>query len=90
MIITRSYDTVINWTRTALRDMKRIDRKMALLIREKVAQLHSDPESQSGNIKFIATKNLYRLRVHNYRVFYDTDGNILNIETVKHRREAYR
>ena len=77
------------WTRQAVKDMKRIPRPQAQLIKEKVAQLETNPEAQANNIKWIDTASLYRLRVNNYRVFFDKENQIVSIYYVKNRQAAY-
>lgn len=80
----------INYSKEAVRDLKKLPMRTRLRIIEKIELLADDRGKLANNIKFVAQYKCYRLKVGNYRVFYSEDGTILWIEGVKHRREAYR
>ncbi|URI07525.1 type II toxin-antitoxin system RelE/ParE family toxin [Aquincola tertiaricarbonis] len=79
----------INWQPKALRQLRKIDAQAALQIRAAVSTELVDLSS-ARNVKAL-THHLYgfRLRVGNYRVFFDYDGGvrIVSIEEVKKRDE---
>jgi mRNA interferase RelE/StbE len=56
-----------------------------------VEALADDPRP-NGCRKLVGSENAYRIRVGDYRVIYTVDDVILivAIESVRHRREAYR
>lgn len=43
-----------------------------------------------GDIKKLQGQNGYRLRVGDYRVIFDRDGNILYIEKIDNRGQIYK
>jgi mRNA interferase RelE/StbE len=73
------------------RDFRSLPRHETPKILERVLKLEDDPRpAQSRKLK--GTKNEYRLRVGDYRVFYTIDdkGRVVTVFHVAHRREAYR
>lgn len=83
----------ILYSELATKQLKKIakgDKKSAKMI------LDTIEKNASNSIGNFDIKNLKgdfgefkRLRVGNYRILFDEDGNILNIYEVKHRQEAY-
>lgn len=80
----------ISWSTIALRDLDSLDSSIVERVIQKVQWL-------GENLEFIAReplhhdlKQVYKLRVGNYRVFYILQSDIIRIEAVKHRSEAYR
>ena len=74
----------------AIKQLKKIQREQATQIREKCRRLSTFPNCQ--NIKSLTNHPYqYRLRVGNYRVFFNTgaDGEVyvIHIEEVKKRDE---
>ncbi len=45
-----------------------------------------------NSVKLSGTRELYRLRLGDYRIIYEVDatGKLVTIHYVRHRREAYR
>ncbi len=43
-----------------------------------------------GDIKKLQGKDGYRLRIGNFRVIFDQDGNILYIEKIENRGQVYK
>ena len=43
-----------------------------------------------GDIKKLQGQNGYRLRIGDYRVIFDRDGNILYIEKIDNRGQVYK
>ncbi|HEY8604704.1 type II toxin-antitoxin system RelE family toxin [Tsuneonella suprasediminis] len=77
-------------SKQAAKVLGRMPRNTADLIRSKVSQLAQDPDAQANNVKWIAAFGCYRLRVGDWRVFFDRDGNILNILAIRPRGNAYQ
>jgi len=81
----------IEWKKSALRELKRIDRQVIPRIVAAVDSLSSDPLS-SGIRKLYGSQRTYRLRVGDYRVVYELYESrlIVEIVRVRHRKDAYR
>ena len=81
----------IEWKKSALRELKRLDRKIIPRIISTVESLSKNP-FPSGIRKLQGADNTYRVRVGEYRIIYE----ILDIRVVivilrvRHRKEAYR
>ena len=81
------------WRERAVRQLRAISQPAALTILQALAPLGEDPRRQDADIKKMAGyADRYRLRVGDYRVIYEIDGEelIILIVVVGHRREAYR
>jgi mRNA interferase RelE/StbE len=79
----------INWQPKALRQLRKIDAHAGKQIRAAVSTELLDL-SKARNVKALTNHEYgYRLRVGNYRVFFDFDGavRIVNIEEVRKRDE---
>jgi len=82
----------VKYTATAVKGLKNIDYAYQELITSKIKILASDIESLSNNIKQLkGEKNLFRLRVANYRVVYQKNDETITILIVNigHRKEIY-
>lgn len=78
----------ITWTRKALKQLSRIHSAQVSPIRAGVQELRRFPGC--ANVKRLVNhKYSYRLRVGNYRVFFDFDGEVkvVSIEEVRKRDE---
>jgi mRNA interferase RelE/StbE len=82
--------TAVIYSKQAAKALAKMPANVAATIRAKVDQLAADPAAQANNVKWIATLQSHRLRVGDYRVFFDDDGNVLAITAISHRKEAYR
>ena len=79
----------INWQPKALRQLRKIEAHTGKQIRAAVSSELLDL-SKARNVKALTNHAYdYRLRVGNYRVFFDFDGavRIVNIEEVRKRDE---
>ena len=79
----------INWQPKALRQLRKVDAHAGKQIREAVSTELLDL-SKARNVKALTNhEHGYRLRVGNYRVFFDFDGavRIVSIEEVRKRDE---
>lgn len=71
----------------AIKDCKNIDRKIAKIIFSKIESLSNN---LSGDVKKLANFTPeYRLRVGDYRVLFETEGDKIIIYRIRHRKEAY-
>ncbi len=79
----------INWQPKALRQLRKIDAHTGKQIRSAVTSELTDL-SQARNVKALTNHEYgWRLRVGNYRVFFEFDGavRIVSIEEVRKRDE---
>lgn len=79
----------IVYTRLALKQLKAIPQPTAARIRSKIEQYATDPPSLAGNVLKLQGREGYRLRVGDYRVIFDDDGNVLDILGVGPRGSVY-
>ena len=81
----------IEWKKSAIRELKRLDRAIIPRIIAAVDNLSSQPLPQ-GVTKLQGSQRTYRIRIGNYRVIYELYESMLVIEVirVRHRKDAYR
>lgn len=78
----------ILFRKTALKQLKKIDKSQAKRIYEKIQELNNYPNV--SNTKKLTNYNpSYRLRVGDYRVLFDIEDETLIIFFIRHRSEAY-
>ena len=72
---------------TARRDLREMPSRDAERV---LARLDRLSEGLSGDVKRLQGFTIgYRLRVGDYRVLFDLDGERVLVQRVRHRREAY-
>lgn len=81
----------IEWKRSALRELKRLDRQVVPRIVAAVDALSTQP-LPTGVSKLQGSQRNYRIRVGDYRIIYELYEFRLVIEIirVRHRKDAYR
>lgn len=85
----------LEYTKTSLKNLKKLEKKTSLRIISKVKE-NSEMKSPLERAKPLTGlfENTYRYRIGNYRVVfkYDESGiiNILTVLTVKHRKDIYK
>ena len=81
----------IEFTTSAERDFKSLDRALQRRIASRIDALSTDPYP-AGVRKLQGEPDLFRIRVGDYRVIYRVDGKRVRVLIVKvgHRREVYR
>ena len=81
----------VSFARSARNDLSRLDKKIVARIFPKIEALAVDPRP-SGCRKIQGADDLWRIRVGDYRVIYHIFDQelIIEIVTVRHRRDAYR
>ena len=81
----------IEWKKSALRELTRIDRQVVPRIVAAVESLSFQP-LPDGVRKLQGSQRTYRLRVGTYRVIYELFESRLLVEIVRvrHRKDAYR
>jgi mRNA interferase RelE/StbE len=77
--------------RSARKDLEKLQTNIADRIVNEIALLASEPRPQGG-VKLHGQKNLWRIRVGDYRVIYAIDDaqRWIDISIVRHRRDVYR
>ncbi|WLS02929.1 type II toxin-antitoxin system RelE family toxin [Shinella oryzae] len=73
----------------ALRTLARIPRNEADKIRRKVYQYAADPAALKANVKKLQGRAGFRLRVGNWRVIFDENGEVLDVLEVDSRGSIY-
>jgi mRNA interferase RelE/StbE len=79
----------IRYTREAQRTLARIPTNTQRLIDEKIEQYARDPGSLSRNLSRLQGRPGFRLRVGDWRIIFDQDGNILTILDIGPRGGIY-
>jgi mRNA interferase RelE/StbE len=67
----------ISYSKAAIRALRRMPRNVADLIRSKIEAYAKDPVSQVNNVKALKGREGIRLRVGDWRVIMDDQGNVL-------------
>lgn len=71
----------------AIKDCRYIDKKIVRIIFSKIESLSNNLQ---GDVKKLTNYTPeYRLRVGDYRVLFETEGNKIIIYRIRHRKEAY-
>ena len=80
----------IEWLKSALRELNSMPAEVAVRVGESVGKLASNPRPH-GCKKLAGHKDLWRIRVGNYRVIYFIGDAIklVRIEKVSDRKNAY-
>jgi mRNA interferase RelE/StbE len=74
----------IEFTKKATKELKAIDKKIAVNLIKKIYILSKDPYAKVLDIKKLkGIKNVYRLRYREYRVIYEINNNKLVITIIK-------
>ena len=84
-------DYSITFARSARKELEKLPTSTAQRIIERIEVLLIDPRP-TRSVKLQGNRNLWRIRVGDYRVIYSVDdaARIIDISTVRHRRDAYR
>jgi mRNA interferase RelE/StbE len=84
-------DYSISFARSARKELERLPSDIADRILAKVETLAGDPRP-GGVIKLHGQKNLWRLRVGDYRIVYSIDdfSKTVDVSIIRHRRDVYR
>jgi mRNA interferase RelE/StbE len=84
-------DYSISFARSARKELERLPDDIADRILAKAEALAGNPRP-AGVIKLHGQKNLWRMRVGDYRVVYSTDDSskAVDVSVIRHRRDVYR
>ena len=80
----------IAFSKDALRTLRKMPRNVAELVRRKIDQYATDPESLANNVTAIRSEpGHYRLRVLDWRIIFAEDGSVISIIRIAPRGSAY-
>lgn len=80
----------VHYSCSAIRTLKRIDRRTAGRVRAKIALLVTDPDALANNISPLKGEfGAMRLRIGDWRVIYAEDPGILRVLKIAPRGSAY-
>ena len=84
-------DYQIVFTRSARKELERLDSPLVERLLDKIEALASNPYPHDSR-KLQTSKRLWRIRVGNYRIIYDIDDSclVVDIVAIRHRKDAYR
>ncbi len=79
----------IEWTEPALRDLAALDKSIALRIKQSIVRF---AETGAADIKKLQGLDPpeYRLRVGDWRVRFQLDGDEIRVLRIRDRKDAYR
>lgn len=80
----------ISYTKKALKFLEKITQTDAKRIIEKIEQYAQDHTSLKNQVKKLTGVSFYRLRVGDYRVLFDEEGNILHIIKIDYRGNVFK
>ena len=81
----------VEFTRSAEKDLRRIDKQFVARIFAAIESLECDPRPV-GCTKLSGSEHTYRIRVGSYRVIYDIEDDRLLVLVIKvgHRKDVYK
>lgn len=79
----------ISYTKAAIRALRRMPANTATLIRTKIEAYAQDPSAQANNVKSLKGREGIRLRVGDWRVIMDDQGNVLAVLEIGPRGGIY-
>ena len=82
----------VRYRNKVVKSLARMDPRLRDRIVAKINAYAADPASMANNVIALQGTSGYRLRVGNYRVLFDIEGDdaqILSVYKVAHRKEIY-
>lgn len=81
----------IEWKKSAVKELKRIDKSDIPAILEGVIKIQENPFS-SDIRKLTGSEHTFRKRIGNYRIIYSISNKeqLIEIVRVRHRKDVYR
>ena len=81
----------VNFRRSADKDLRRLDAATERRVVRAIEELARQPRP-TGCRKLVGSENAFRIRIGDYRVIYTVEDAVreIIIESVHHRRDAYR
>ena len=84
-------DYEITFAHSARKELEALDSEMINRIFPKIESLSGNPRPHNC-IKLQGSRNLWRMRVGNYRIIYSINDSakLVDIIAIRHRRDAYK
>lgn len=79
----------IAYSRDALKSLRRMPANEAKRVRQKIEAYASNPASQVNNVVQLKGRDGFRLRVGDWRVIFDKQGNVMAILAIGPRGSIY-
>ena len=81
----------VELTRSAEKDLRRIDRSQTATIYSALERLEQEPRPL-GVKKLVGSNRTYRIRVGDYRMVYEIEDDVLVVLVIRiaHRKDVYR
>ena len=79
----------VTYKPAALKSLRKMPRNEAERIRSKVSQYAADPDAQANNVKALKGREGIRLRVGDWRVIMDDQGEVLDVLKIGPRGGVY-
>ena len=79
----------VSYTKAAIKALRKMPANTSRLIRSKFMDDSTDPASQANNMTVLQGRTGIRLRVGDWRVIMDEDGNVLAVLDIGPRGGIY-
>ena len=81
----------VTFARSARKELEKLPSSTARRIIEHIEALLINPRT-TRSVKLQGNRNLWRIRVGDYRIIYRVDdgARIIDVSVIRHRRDAYR
>ncbi len=79
----------IAYSRKALRSLERLPVNERRRIRSKIADYAAAPKAQVQHVKKLKGRDGYRLRIGNWRIIFEINGNVFDVINVGARGSIY-
>ena len=79
----------IAYSKSSLKVLRRLPRNEAERITSKIEQYAKEPKSLANNVKSLVGSPYIRLRVGDWRIVMDDQGNVLEVIKIGARGEIY-
>lgn len=79
----------VSYTKSAIRALQPMPVNTPTLIRNKIEACAQDPSSQANNVKSLNGRERTRLRIGDWRVIMDDQGNVLAVLKIGPRGGIY-
>ena len=82
---------VVRFARSARKELEALDSRLVARIFPPIEALSRNPRP-TGCRKLRGTRNLWRIRVGEYRIVYEIldDAGLIDVVAVRHRKDAYQ
>jgi mRNA interferase RelE/StbE len=79
----------VSYTKAAIKALRRMPVPTAKLIKSKIEVYAANPDAMANNMKTLQGRTGLRLRVGNWRVIMDDQGNVLAVLEIGPRGSVY-